>query len=342
MKVQRLCLLGILLWGALLCRCASRQPSFQNPWAQLDARYVSWEPTTDAVPAVQNRKLALEYLEVSLQLWKKAAFREYMYTRAHQLGERELEITAYQVTEGRVTQRTLVRLNPQEFTRSEFNNLAHRTSVWHETERSVGTHEGGFPSLTIEQLYESCRRDVLAVHPELPVRMHFDMAGFLQHCGFAPRDCDDCAAVSVQSVAKSYMPASYDLRRNLCTDFDGFASTRHSPSWSYGCSRCWCEVGFEFPQPRKPRRPPPSEGSGLGDICDIDPAACPDPTPDGPWGTWGRWSCLTSLVADCEDPPIPPPIRAPICVGKATPTEPSEISHSRCARAESEGRAAYR
>ena len=344
MRSQTLRLLGMLAWGTLLC-CASRQPSVKNPWAPLNARYVSWQPTTDAVPAVHNRGRALEYLAASLELWKKAAYPAYIYSRVRQGGEHEVELTAYQVTEGRVTQRTLVRLNPEELTSSAMNNLAHRTSVWHETERSLGTHEGGFPPMTMEQLYESCRRDVLATHPELPVRMHFDMAGFLQHCGFTPKDCDDCAAVSVQSVAKSDMPASFDLRRNLCTNFDGFASTRNGPSWHYGCDSCRCEPGAEFPEPRKPRRkrPPASEGSsGLQDICDIDPAACPASTksPDGPWGSWGQWQCMTSLVADCEGPAIPPPIRAPICVGKATPTESNEVAHLRCARAESSARAA--
>src|SRR6188768_2021347 len=303
MRIRTLCLLAILAWGTLLC-CASRQPTLKNPWAPLDARYVSWEPTTDAVPAVRNRSQAIEYLDTSLRLWKKAAYSAYIYTRVRQRGERELEITAFQVADGRVTQRTFVRLNPQELTSDVANNLAHRTSVWHESEGSLGTHEGGFPTLTMDQLYESCRREVLATRPDLPVRMHFDMAGLLQHCGFAPRDCDDCATVSVQSVASSDKPATFDLRRNLCTDFDGFASTRNSASWQDGCSWCTCEAGEEFQPPGKPRpkRPPLIGGSGLPDICDVDPAACPlsSQPPDGPWGHWGTWYCLSSLDIECQ------------------------------------------
>jgi len=175
--------------------------------------------------------------------------------------------------------------------------------------------------------------------------MHFDMAGFLQHCGFAAQDCDDCAAVSVQSVAKSELRAAFDLRRNLCTNYDGLVSTRHSPSWSYGCERCSCESGAESPHPRQPRRQPPpasDDSSGLEDICDVDPAACPAKPADGPWGNWGDWQCMTSLVADCVDPPPPPPIRAPICVGKATPTELNTVAHARCVRAESDAWAALR
>ena len=89
MRIQTLCLLGMLAWGTLFC-CASRQPSVKNPWAPLDARYASWEPTTDAVPAVRNRELALEYLDASLQLWKKAGYPAYIYSRVRQLGERTL------------------------------------------------------------------------------------------------------------------------------------------------------------------------------------------------------------------------------------------------------------
>ena len=346
MNARKLGLWAVLVGGTLLCCCAKRASYPPNPWASLAARYASWEPTTNAIPAVPNRKLAIEHLETSLRLWKEAAYPAYIYTRARQLGEAEVEITAYQVTEGRVTQRTLVRLDPEEFSSSAMNNLAHRTSVWHETEPSLGTHEGGFPAMTMEQLYESCRRDVLASHLELPVRMHFDMAGFLQHCGFAPQDCDDCGAVSVQSLAESDMPAAYDLRRNLCTNYDGLASTRHSPSWPHGCGSCRCESGAEFPHPRQPRREPRSQSDGsrgLSDICDIDPAACCSTRPpDGPWGNWGQWQCMTLLMADCDGPPSPPPIRAPICVGKATPTESKTVAHARCARAESEAWATVR
>ena len=39
---------------------------------------------------------------------------------------------------------------------------------------------------------------------------------------------------------------------------------------------------------------------------------------------------------------IPPPIRAPICVGKATPTEANTVAHARCVRAESDAWAAVR
>jgi|GEM_PF-6387591 len=360
MNARDLGLWGLLAGCALLCRCTKRASHPPNPWASLDARYASWEPTTNAIPAVRNRKLAIEYFETSLHLWKESAYSAYIYTRARQLGERELEITAYQVTEGRVTQRTLVRLDPQQLSSSEMNNLVHRTTVWHESEGSLGSHEGGFPTMTMAQLYASCRRDVLATHPELPVRMHFDMSGFLQHCGFAPQDCDDCAAVSVQSVAKSDMPAAFDLRRNLCTNYDGLASTRQGPSWTYGCELCRCESGAEFPQPRQPpgqsvqvhsvlaneneelSSPASERSSGLGNICDVDPAACPHKPPDGAWGNWGEWQCMTLLMADCDGPAVPPPIRAPICVGKATPSESNTVAHARCARAESAAWAAVR
>ena len=200
--------------------------------------------------------------------------------------------------------------------------------------------------MTIDQLYASCRRDVLATHPALPVRMHFDRVGFLQHCGFALQDCDDCAAVSIQSVAKSDTPADRDLRRNLCINYDGFAFARNDASWSFGCGRCTCEPGAEFPRQKPASREPPPEdtadarSSGLADICDIDPAACPSAPPDGPWGSWGSWSCMTLLMADCEAPPSPPSVRAPICVGKATPTESNAVAGKRCRRAEAEGWAA--
>lgn len=357
MSVTKVCVLGLAVSCALLPHCASRSAHVKSPWASLDARYVSWEPTTTAVPAVDDRKRAREYLETSLRLWKEAAYPSYVYTRARQLGNRELELTAFQVIDGRVAQRTLVRLDPEELTSSAFNVLVKRTSLWHETGHSVGAHEGGFPVATLDQLYERCRREVLATHPELRVRMHFDMRGFLQACGFATEDCDDCATVSVQTVAKEDRPSSRDLRRDLCVDYDGLTTTSSgTPNWGGGCLVCSCWSGRERPEPEpkakpKPKpEPPPDPGAAeelcridpsacadhpylgerLEDICEIDPSACPkQPPPDGPWGYWGFWMCKTLLSADCGGRAMPT-VRAPICVGKATPTESRQEARARC------------
>lgn len=74
MNGRKLWLSAALVGGALLCHSTRRASSPQNPWASLEVRYVSWEPTTVALPTVANRKLASEYLATGLQLWKEAAY----------------------------------------------------------------------------------------------------------------------------------------------------------------------------------------------------------------------------------------------------------------------------
>jgi hypothetical protein len=66
---------------------------------------------------------------------------------------------------------------------------------WVETGVEVGTHLEGAPALTIDQLYNRCRDDVLAVNRSSnDITLLFRADGILDTCVYTPRGCqDDCA-----------------------------------------------------------------------------------------------------------------------------------------------------
>jgi hypothetical protein len=312
-----------------------------------EARYASWEPTSKAIPALRDRALAEAYLARSLRLWRDAAYGSYFYARIRQISERDAEATAFAVTDGRVTQRALLRLDPERLKSSPQKTKDVVRDEFVEAEAALGTHARGFPALTIDELYERCRREVLASHREVPVRMHFDRRGFLQYCGYASEDSSDCPSVSVQVLARRTRAPGGDLRRDLCVDYDGLAFTGTSPDWNAGCLVCRCQRGAEPPPPPVPMREPEDVGlfeaggllsdggvpaaGELADICRIDPKACPAAAPpDGPWGSFGGLACMHLLTADCGGGAFPPDRRAPTCVGKVAPDEPLKDALARC------------
>jgi hypothetical protein len=305
------------------------------------AAYPGWEPTSPIVPQVKNRRRAIAALEASRKAWLERGWdreaappaeRElfgglrpgYAYVRALQVSDEEVEFTLLVVENGRVVERSLLS------SRLDASGLGDRLrgehgSVpklhWREALGDVGKHAEGAPPLTIDALYDLCRDQVLRAHPELTSRLSFQMNGVLQHCGFLIDECPECPAATVLSVGRT-LPRPWQRPQDLvCNDRPGLVVAGDRPWFEWGCEMCDC-LARNTGDPRAGRQ----EG-GLGDICKIDPRACPEPDPKPP--EMGTWSCKRLLSADCiwgggsVDP-------HPMCTGR--PVELDGEWQRRCAR----------
>lgn len=76
------------------------------------------------------------------------------------------------------------------------------STQWSETGAEVGTHDEGFPAVTVDALYTECATDVLTQNDELNwVNFSTDENNFLQACTFTPKLCqDDCTRGPVLST----------------------------------------------------------------------------------------------------------------------------------------------
>jgi len=75
--------------------------------------------------------------------------------------------------------------------------------VWIETGAELGSHEAGYDALTMPELYEECRDEVLTQDPESnEVVFLTDERGLLQTCTYRPLECDDdCTlGIAIESV----------------------------------------------------------------------------------------------------------------------------------------------
>src|SRR5688572_3526883 len=137
-RVVRLTGLGsstswVLLLGAVGWACA-RQPT----------KYPTWEPTSELVPAVRDRKLALADLERSRALWHEQNPASYSYVRALQASSEDVEFTLVVVRDSVVVERAFLA------SRSDLDGLGDRMAgkkghaprlLWRERGREIGAHE---------------------------------------------------------------------------------------------------------------------------------------------------------------------------------------------------------
>jgi hypothetical protein len=267
------------------------------------ASYPSWEPTSAAVPMVRDPKLALADLEVSRKLWLGRSWQDYSYVRARQTSPDQVEFTLIVVRGGRVSERSLMVLP------TDASGLGDRSSGklgqtpqvrWREHGREIGRHETGAPALTMDQLYDLCRERVLSVQSEHSPRLSFHRDGLLQHCGFLGDDCEDCATVSVQTVA-GVTPRPWQVPPDvLCADRYGLFLQGQAPLTESSCEVCWCTAS-NLADPRLVPVPIPDADEGGADICKIDPPSCPRvKQPDH-----ANWFCKYLLTGDgCGGAPL--------------------------------------
>ncbi len=311
--------------------------------ASVRAGYPSWEPTSALVPVVSDRAMALADLEASRKLWLDRRPERYSYVRALQVSPDEAEFTFVAVENGAVVERALLKSFTDD--RGLGDRLAGKLGqtpqlLWRERGRELGRHGTGAPALTVEQLYALCRDRVLSVRANHAPRLSFHIDGLLQHCGFLNDDCPDCPVVSMQAVAP-ITPQPWQAPQDLtCTDRYGLFIDGQDPLGGWPCEICRCEAANRA-DPRPPPPPAPAspeqlarcEESGLdcpaepavGDICKIDPAACP--VPRG-WQNRANWSCMWLLTADCRGWTIRP---SPECTALPRPSSGSDpVWQRRC------------
>jgi hypothetical protein len=287
------------------------------------AIYPGWEPTSPIVPRVENRQRALEALEASRKTWLERGYDRawlprpelelfgglrpgYTYVRALQVGDSEVQFTLLVIEKGRVVERSLLSSRPDisglgDRLRGEHGSVP--TLHWREARMDVGKHAEGAPPLTIDELHDLCRDQVLKARPELAPRLSFQRNGLLQHCGFLIDECPDCPVASISSVGRA-LPQSWQKPQDLvCNDRPGLFVAGDSPLFGGGCESCECLARNQG----NPNTPPLAHG----DICTIDPRACLKPDPEPP--PMGTWFCKLLLSADCANGGMIDP--HPMCAG---------------------------
>ena len=138
-----------------------------------------------------NDELAQE-LETSSDTWQALASDApagYGYTRQFESFAGFGFITSFEVVSDQVTMRSY-----EAYDVDEFGDRV-TTDTWTETGSELGSHEVGHPLLTIDQIYEQCRDDVLTRDPsENTLILSFHENGILRTCHYVPNDClDDCS-----------------------------------------------------------------------------------------------------------------------------------------------------
>jgi hypothetical protein len=282
-----------------------------------------------AVPAVARPELALQRLEHSRgiwQAWRKQTWslvlsgdrprlpdaRGYSFVRARQIAKDRVDFTLLVVRTDtgcdRVSLRALLSADPNQLVALKTKPGA-VSSSWLERDARVGQHEDAFPPRTIDQLYDDCAQ-LLRTHPTVPARLYFHPNGVLMQCGFAHADCAECGEVSVQSF--SHFPLGDEFLRDapaqwLCSAEWGLFPPGSDVPELGSEGLCYSSQGPSF----KPVPSPTSDaGTGLGDICEIDRAACPQLNEDGT----SHWAMR---LEPCPVYPDRPPL--PLEVGMSDP-----------------------
>lgn len=280
---------------------------------------------------VTDRALALSDLEVSRKLWLERAWRDYSYVRTRQTSPDEVELTWIIVHDGRVAERSLLSSTTDarglgDRMRGQFGQAPR--VLWRELGGDIGRNDAGAPPLTMDQLYDLCRDRVLSVQSSNRPRLSFHRDGLLQHCGFLRDDCTDCAVASVQTIAPETPKRWQTPRDLLCSDQFGVSLPFQQPLTSSGCEVCFCAAS---------NRSDPNvatESQGSGDICTIDPTACPRP---GQEPDRANWICKFLLTADgCTSAGLPD--LTPECHALPRPTSWSDPAwRHRCLPARTTG-----
>jgi hypothetical protein len=207
----------------------------------------------------------------------------------------EVHFTLLEVEAERVVLRALPVANPTElrwFTRRA-NEPRAITSRWIERGATLGTHDEGAPPKTVDELYADCERLVRSAESVLP-RLYFHPDGLLMQCGYPPGKFASRGSVSMLSISrfsvKSELPHD-DAAAWLCETETGpvppGAVSPFLPS-EYACFAAVHPTPRAAPPPVSPPVAPeacdddplncsPSSEVPVGNICTIDPKACPPP-----------------------------------------------------------------
>jgi hypothetical protein len=132
----------------------------------------------------------------------KAPRPHYSYVRANQIAENRVQFTILSIEGGRVVARGLTEANPKDLgsTGSGTHRQQPPKTVYRELGPELGTHEDGFPLLTIDDLYDQCEREI-ARSDSRPIQLYFHPSGVLMQCGRAHSRCSDCTTVSIQTYS---------------------------------------------------------------------------------------------------------------------------------------------
>ena len=183
------------------------------------ARYPSWEPTSVLVPTVPDRDTAKAYLAESLKVWRRRFYsqsgpRTYSYVRARDVAVDRVEFTVISVVNGHMIERALVVEDPtakNSVMRLDLTGHADMHVEWDETGSALGSHIAGAPLRTVDDLYGECNKLIAERPASEQIRMYFDPAGILQHCGFLDLS-PSTSYVSIQNVGETalgeYWPSS--------------------------------------------------------------------------------------------------------------------------------------
>jgi hypothetical protein len=320
----------------LVCALSACSRSVQH------ATYPSWEPTSPVVPQVRSRRVARQYLETSRRVWTALGLTDYAYVRAKQIAPDGVHFTLVVVDGATIVERALLASTPGE------SGLGDRMSgkagrepelLWRERGKQVGAHAEGAPPLTIDQIYDVCRDQVLGAHGELTPRLYFQLNGLLQHCGFLIDECPDCPVASLVSVGRFGRRPWQQPKDGLCNDATGLVVAGDRPVRDWGCELCTCwERNRENPRggmraPISLRRlsaeeeelcrlkpdecPQHLQEPATGNICQLDPRACPKAhVPEPPMGFW---LCKFLLTGDGCDSPRRVLSADPACTGRPSP-----------------------
>lgn len=174
LRIMRNSFVFIGLTAALLAGCGTGSP----------------ETPPDATPPDAGPPTNEERLAESLSAWmelKAADDGTYQYSRSNSSFSGYRNRTTFLVENDVVVRRSFEETDPDGAVSDSFV----------EEGAEVGSNEGtgADPALTIEELYEICRDEVLTQDPErniIELRLRDD--GILEYCFYVPRDCaDDCA-----------------------------------------------------------------------------------------------------------------------------------------------------
>lgn len=272
-----------LLFAALGLACCSPRPL---------PRFASWEPMRDEIVPPKNRGEAIQRLRESYALWQtwrkapapswletgRAAIVDspfrYTYVRAEQVSPVEVHFTLFEVEAEQIVLRALLSADP-----SQLSSFPRRTgeprpivSRWIERGAALGSHDDGAPLQTFGQQYAECERLVLEAGSRLP-RLYFHPDGLLMHCGYPPTECANCTSASMLAISR------FSVRSELPSDNAAawLCETESGPV-PPGTISPFMPADFAcFAGVHPTRKRAPDTETTAGDICSIDPAACPPP-----------------------------------------------------------------